>query len=48
MHVNGLNVDALVSSQRRRRSLDATQENVDGIRRANGIPHINHPNFGGR
>src|ERR687897_712288 len=25
--------------------LTAVQENVDGIRRANGVPHINHPNF---
>ncbi len=26
--------------------LDVLQRNVDAIRQAKGIPHINHPNFG--
>ena len=25
---------------------DALQTNVDAIRAADGVPHINHPNFG--
>ena len=45
VHVNGLNVDALVKQSTSPSVVVATQENVDGIRRANGIPHINHPNF---
>ena len=45
VHVNGLNVDALVKQSTSPSVVVATQENVDGIRRADGIPHINHPNF---
>src|SRR5215212_3667773 len=45
VHVNGLNVDALVRQSTSASVVTAAQENVDGIRRANGIPHINHPNF---
>ena len=45
VHVNGLNVDALVKQSTSPSVVVAAQENVDGIRRANGIPHINHPNF---
>ncbi len=46
VHVNGLDVASLVEPTRNATSLVATiQGNVDGIRKANGIPHINHPNF---
>jgi hypothetical protein len=45
VHVNGLNLDSLVKQSTSPSVAVATQENVDGIRRANGIPHINHPNF---
>ena len=45
VHINGLNVDALVKQSTSPSVVVATQENVDGIRRANGVPHINHPNF---
>lgn len=46
VHVNGLDVQSLVEPTRNAPSLVATiQGNVDGIRRANGVPHINHPNF---
>lgn len=46
VHVNGLDVASLVEPTRNAPSLVATiQGNVDGIRKANGVPHINHPNF---
>lgn len=46
VHVNGLNVSSLVEPTRNAASLVATiQGNVDGIRKADGVPHINHPNF---
>jgi len=45
VHVNGLNVDALVKQSTSASVATAAQENVDGIRKANGVPHINHPNF---
>ena len=45
VHVNGLNVDSLVKQSTATSVVVAAQENVDGIRRANGVPHINHPNF---
>lgn len=47
VHVNGLDVSMLVDHARDAPSMVETiQRNVDGIRKANGIPHINHPNFG--
>jgi hypothetical protein len=45
VHVNGLNLESLVKQSTSASVVTATQENVDGIRRANGVPHINHPNF---
>lgn len=45
LHVNGLNVDAVVLPQGGTSVLDVLQRNVDAIRQANGIPHINHPSF---
>jgi hypothetical protein len=45
VHVNGLDVDSLVKQSTSPSVAVAAQENVDGIRRANGVPHINHPNF---
>jgi hypothetical protein len=46
IHVNGLNVDTLVSPQGGGSVVETVQRNVDAIRGANGVPHINHPNFG--
>lgn len=46
IHVNGLNVDSLVLPQGGRSVVETVQRNVDAIRAANGVPHINHPNFG--
>jgi hypothetical protein len=45
VHVNGLNLETLVKQSTAASVVAATQENVDGIRKANGVPHINHPNF---
>jgi hypothetical protein len=46
LHVNGLDVSELVSPQGGESVVDVLQRNVDAIRAANGIPHINHPSFG--
>lgn len=47
LHINGLNPDRLVVPIREGASVaEVVQKNVDAIRMANGVPHINHPNFG--
>jgi hypothetical protein len=46
VHINGLDVAERVDPQRGTSLLDVLQRNVDAIRRARGVPHINHPNFG--
>lgn len=46
LHINGLDVSTRVSPQHGSSVVDVLQRNVDAIRRADGIPHINHPNFG--
>lgn len=46
IHVNGLDVSGHVDPQHGSSVLDVVQRNVDAIRKANGVPHINHPNFG--
>jgi hypothetical protein len=45
IHINGLDVSARVEPQHGSSVLDVMQRNVDAIRKVNGIPHINHPNF---
>jgi hypothetical protein len=45
LHVNGLNLRTLVEPQGGTSVADVLQRNVDAIRRAEGVPHINHPNF---
>lgn len=46
VHVNGLDVSAQIEPTRNAASLVATiQGNVDAIRKVDGVPHINHPNF---
>jgi hypothetical protein len=45
LHVNGLNVDSLVVPRGGTSVVDTLQRNVDAIRDAGGVPHINHPNF---
>jgi hypothetical protein len=46
IHVNGLNVEQTVKPQGGKSVLDVIQRNVNAIRDAQGVPHINHPNFG--
>jgi hypothetical protein len=46
LHVNGLGVERLVTAQGGTSVSDVLQRNVDAIRGAGGVPHINHPNFG--
>jgi hypothetical protein len=45
IHVNGLNVARKVDPQGGTSVLDTLQRDVDAIREATGVPHINHPNF---
>lgn len=45
LHINGLDVSALVPPQGGTSIPDVLQRDVDAIRRAGGVPHINHPNF---
>ena len=46
VHVNGLAVEHLVLPPTGTSVLDVLRQSVEGIRGANGIPHVNHPNFG--
>jgi len=46
IHVNGLNISQVVPPQHGASILETIQNNVNAIRGANGVPHINHPNFG--
>lgn len=45
LHINGLDVNARVPPQGGSSIVDVLQRNAEAIRAANGIPHINHPNF---
>jgi hypothetical protein len=45
VHVNGLDVDRLVEPYNGSSVLETLQRNIDGVRAASGVPHINHPNF---
>jgi hypothetical protein len=46
LHINGLDLASLVEPQGGTSVVDVLQRNVDAIRRAGGVPHVNHPNFG--
>lgn len=46
LHINGLGLSRLVEPQGGTSVPDVLQRNVDAIRAADGVPHINHPNFG--
>src|SRR6188472_1560101 len=45
IHINGLDVAGQVTPQGGGSVTEVIQRNVDAIRQASGIPHINHPNF---
>ena len=46
IHINGIDVQSLVEPQGGNSVVEVIQRNVDAIRAASGVPHINHPNFG--
>ncbi len=46
LHINGLNVERLVEPQHGASVTETVQRNLDAIRAARGVPHINHPNYG--
>jgi hypothetical protein len=46
LHINGLDVSSVVEAQHGSSVSDVLQRSVDAIRKAGGVPHINHPNFG--
>jgi hypothetical protein len=46
VHVNGLDIKTLVEAVNGTNVTETLQRNIDGIRAAQGVPHINHPNFG--
>lgn len=45
IHVNGIDPEHLVEPQGGNSVVETIQRNVDAIRAARGVPHINHPNF---
>jgi hypothetical protein len=46
VHVNGLNIRELVEPRTDSTLVATIQANVNAVREKEGIPHINHPNFG--
>ena len=46
VHINGLDVQRVVKAHTNGTVTETLQANLDGIRAASGVPHINHPNFG--
>lgn len=46
VHVNGLNIPHVLPAQKDSTLAGTIQKNVDAVRQVNGVPHINHPNFG--
>lgn len=46
VHLNGLNLHTLVEPRQEETLVETLQANVAGIRAGDGVPHINHPNFG--
>jgi hypothetical protein len=45
LHINGLNIKELVKPQHGDSVAATIQNNVNAIRKAEGAPHVNHPNF---
>ena len=46
VHVNGLNLPGLVDPRTGSTMVATIQNNVDAIREVEGVPHVNHPNYG--
>jgi len=47
VHVNGLNLPRVVEPRQAASRVATIQANVDAVREVEGVPHINHPDFGG-
>ncbi|MEO8449459.1 MAG: hypothetical protein ABI647_06705, partial [Gemmatimonadota bacterium] len=45
VHVNGLNIRAVIAARKDSTLVGTIQRNVDAVREVKGTPHINHPNF---
>jgi predicted metal-dependent phosphoesterase TrpH len=45
VHVNGLNLQGLVEPRMAETLVGTIQANVDAVREAEGVAHVNHPNF---
>lgn len=45
IHINGLNPRELVQPQRGDSVVTTIQNDVNAIRKVEGVPHVNHPNF---
>ena len=46
IHVNGLNIPGVIEAATDSTLLGTLQKNVDAVREVDGVPHVNHPNFG--
>lgn len=46
VHINGLDPSESIEPQGGSSVLEVVQRTINAIRKANGVPHINHPNFG--
>jgi hypothetical protein len=46
LHVNALGIEKTIAPQHGATVVEVLQHNVDAVRKAGGIPAINHPNFG--
>lgn len=46
VHVNGLDIPRVIQPQVGASLVETLQLNVDVVREVDGVPHINHPNFG--
>jgi hypothetical protein len=45
IHINGLNIKQVVEPQGGASVAGVIQNNVNAIRKVEGVPHVNHPNF---
>lgn len=45
IHINGLGLSEKVDPQHGASVVDVVQRDVDAIRKAGGLPHVNHPNY---
>ncbi|HZD04618.1 MAG TPA: CehA/McbA family metallohydrolase [Longimicrobiales bacterium] len=46
VHVNGLGIPRVVEPRTDSTLVGTIQANVDAVREVDGVPHVNHPNFG--